>query len=173
MKSFAIVGTWPTLISFFHGISAVTEEGVQKAASAISINDRIFGKTPFFIGLILFDPLLWGEKWFFKSNSQAFSLCVGNKEGFAASFHVCYLLQSQRPKRSPNEVFMSVNAQNFVVFVERRRRRRLRDFTEKKKLFCSILKCKHLFSYQTLQKQKLNVKKKTIFLFLLRWKGEK
>ena len=57
MKSFAIVGTWPTLISLFHGISAVTEEGVQKAASAISINDRIFGKTPFFIGLILFDPL--------------------------------------------------------------------------------------------------------------------
>ena len=53
---------------------------------------------------------------------------------------------------------MSVNAQNFVVFVERRRRRRLRDFTEKKKLFCSILKCKHLFFYQTLQKQKLNVK---------------
>lgn len=101
MKSFAIVGTWPTLISFFHGISAVTEEGVQKTASAISINDRIFGKTPFFIGLILFGLSSEKKSDFSNQTAKRFHFALATKKALQPLFTSATFSNPKGPKGPP------------------------------------------------------------------------
>ena len=58
---------------------------------------------------------------------------------------------------------MSVNAQNFVVFVERRRRRRLRDFTEKKKAVLFNIEMQTFILLPNLAKAKIECEKKKPF----------